>query len=166
MTPPDRIAILNQLFRRLSASLPVYGSQVQLWVGPGEEQAAETISRMAADDQRLAHRLAEAIRRAGGRPIPGTFPPEYTSLHDVSARYVLGQTLPARKRDLAEVRCWALQLGDAVPEWPLVHEILATLEAHVRTLETLASQSQSCGQDAQSQSLIPAQSEDASPDTG
>ncbi len=139
MTPPDRIAILNQLLRRLSASLPVYASQVPLWIGPGDEPAAETLYRIAADDQQLAHRLAEAVRRAGGRPAPASFPAEYTGLHDVSVRYVLKRALAARQSDLAAARCWASQLGDAAFERPLLEDLLSTLEGHVRTLQAMAS---------------------------
>lgn len=137
MTPPDRIAVLNQLFRRLSASLPVYASQVGLWVGPGEEPAAETLRRLAADDQRFARRLAEVIRQAGGRPEPAPFPPEFTALHDVSARYVLRRAFSARQSDLAAVRCLASRLGDALPERRFVEEIARTLEAHLRSIECL-----------------------------
>jgi len=137
MTPPDRIAVLNQLFRRLSTSLPVYASQVRLWIGPGEEEAAEMLQRLAADDQHLAQRLAEVIRRAGGRPAPGVFPPEYTALHDISARYVLGRVFSARQSDLAAVRCLTSQLGDAAPERTLLDEIIRTLEAHLQNIECL-----------------------------
>ncbi len=137
MTPPDRIALLNQLFARLSTSLPVYASQVRLWVGPGQEQAAEMLARLAADDQRLARRLAEAIRHAGGRPTAGSFPPEYTALHDVAAGFVVGRALSARKSDLAAARCVASQLGDQWPEHALVQEIISTLEGHVEMLQKL-----------------------------
>lgn len=145
MTPPDRIALLNQLFGRLCTSLPVYVSQVRLWVGPGEDQAAAMLCRLAADDQRLAYRLAGAIRRAGGRPAPGTFPPAYTSLHDVSAGFVLRRALAARQSDLAAVRCLAAQMGDAADERPLVDEIMRTWEDHVEGMKTLFS-SERCTQ--------------------
>lgn len=137
MTPPDRIALLNPLFGRLCTSLPVYASQVRLWVGRGDDQAAAMLCRLAADDQRLAQRLAGAIRRAGGRPAPGTFPPEYTSLHDVSAGFVLKRAVSARQSDLAAARCLAAQMGDTAEDRPLVEEIIRTWEDHVQDLKTI-----------------------------
>ncbi len=135
MNGRNRIDALNRLLRALNRSLPVYLSGVRIWIGRGQEAARETLARIAADDCRHARRLAEAIRQEEGRPDPGTFPTGFTSLHDVSARFLLERTLEARRRDLATAECCAAALDDPCPARAVVEEVVADLRRHVETLE-------------------------------
>ena len=63
--------ILNRLLAVINRSLPMYLAEAAPWTHPGDEQAAQTLERIVADQRRDVSRLAELIIARAGRCSTG-----------------------------------------------------------------------------------------------
>ena len=135
-TCPDAQAVLNRLLRVLYRSLPVYLAEVRPW-GDKDGETAQVVELVAADQLRLAQRVAEAIHAFGGRVEPGSFPVEFTSKHDLGLEYLLKVVVEHLRRDAAEVEACVAELACEPHLRSLAEEALGNTRGHLETLREM-----------------------------
>ncbi len=134
MTQNDVIDVLNRLFQVHYRALAVYVQQTRPWTPPGGEKAVEVLAAVAAEQQRSARRIAEAIQEERGRLDPGQFPVAFTSIHDVSVEFLLQRAAELQGHDVRTIEGCAAEL-DGVPRLrPLAQETLRQARRHLEML--------------------------------
>jgi bacterioferritin (cytochrome b1) len=131
----DPVPVLNGLLRVLYRSLPMYLVEAKPWVDRRCEKLYAAVTHVAADQRLFAQRLAEAILAHGGRPQPGSFPPQFTSTHDLAVDFLLKRLIENQRRDVQAVRLAAGQLAETPELAALAEEILGNARGHLETLE-------------------------------
>ena len=137
LAQPVVVSLLNRILRLLSRSLPMYLVEARPWSGGDTSRAQSALARLAADQQRLARRVAEAIARHGGQPEPGPFPSEFGSLNDVDLAYLLGEILRQLRADAEVLQHCADELAIAPDARALAEEVLGSTQAHIDMLEEI-----------------------------
>lgn len=135
-TCPDAQAVLNRLLRVLYRSLPVYLDEVRPW-GDEAGETAQVIELVAADQLRLAQRVAEAIHAFGGRVEPGSFPIEFTAKHDLDLDYLLKDIVEHFRRDVAGIEACVAELACEPHLRSLAEEALGNARGHLETLREM-----------------------------
>lgn len=136
---PGATAVLNRLLRVLSRSLPMYLREAKPWTTEEEQPIQAALGRLAADQQALAGRVAQAILARGGQPEPGPFPTAFASDNDLDLAFILQRVIELGNRDLAVLERCVADLGDVPGLRTLAEEILGNAQGHLDILQDLAS---------------------------
>jgi hypothetical protein len=128
---------LNRLLATLYRSLPQYLHEADPWTRYGQQQAAERLAQIIADQQRDCGRLAELILDRGGQLETGEFPMEFTDLHFLSLDFLLKELVRHQRQDIARIQRCVDQLKHDSQARELGEEILGSERAHLETLEEL-----------------------------
>lgn len=134
-TSPDVTAVLNRLLRIVYRSLPVYLAEAKPWLDGGE--TARAVERIAADQMRLAQRVADALRERGGPAHLGSFPTGFTAKHDLGPRFLLEEVVGHLERDVALIEACVADLACLPHTRSLAEEILGNTRGHLETLEEM-----------------------------
>lgn len=134
MNQTDPIEVLNRLLRILYRSLPVYLAEVKPWSTQDSEDG-RAIELIAADQLRLAGRVADAILEQGGRIDTGHFPAEFTSKHDLATDYLVREAVEHHQRDVAAIQQCVADLDKAPFLRPLAEEALGSARGHLENLK-------------------------------
>ena len=126
---------LNQVLRLLCRGLPAYVSEIKPWTDSRHEPIRKALADLSADQERYAHRLANAIVQQGGHPDPGSFPLEYTGLNDVSLEYLAHDLVVMLQADAEVLEILSDQLADHHSMHALCEEILGNTKGHAEILE-------------------------------
>lgn len=137
MPAPSTIDVLNRLYvlhhRSLSAYLH-YAAPDQLARQP---KAQAVLAEMVADQTRTADRLATMILDASGLVAPGEFPMAFTSLHDLSVEYLVGQLIQRQKKHVVACERLADMLNLAPYAQAAAREAVGEAKGHLDNLEEL-----------------------------
>lgn len=133
------VDLLNELFRTVYRSLPMYLKSAPPWSDPAHQAAREALDNIICDQQQTSQRIGEAILDRDGAVIPGDFPMVYTGINDVSIDYLLAHLFQQQHELVSDIEAIVAQLqqtpdGDARE---LAEETLGSERAHLETLESL-----------------------------
>jgi hypothetical protein len=134
MNQTDPIDVLNRLLKLLYRSLPVYLAEAWPWSARGGDDA-RILKLIAADQLRLAERVADAVFELGGRIDTGGFPAEFTSKHDLSLNFAMKLAAESLERDLDVVPQCISDLAAFPLLRSLAAEILGNTRGHLETLK-------------------------------
>jgi hypothetical protein len=127
----DRVATLNRLLQIHYRSLPMYLASARPWVAPGQENAAEALDLVVADEKRMVEKITQELLAAGADIDVGEFPMTYTDLHDLSVEYLLKEVVESQRHDVAAIEdCVVALRGE-----PLAQEALGAAKGHLESLE-------------------------------
>jgi bacterioferritin (cytochrome b1) len=133
----EAIPALDRLLGLLCRSLPAYLADAKPWTGAGRDQVEAAVERLAADQQRYARRVAEAIAQLGGQPDPGRFPVAFAAKNDLSLDFLLQEVLDCQKQDVALIALYAAQLERMPALHALAEEILGNAKGHLDVLKEM-----------------------------
>ena len=138
--PTNNVEVLNDLLVIHSRSLIAYLSDAVPWVGRGEEDAAEQLRSMAEDHSAVVDRLGRKILEMRGVIGHGVFPIQFTDLHDLSLRYLLGELVCRQLTAVQQIEnCVERVQGDPELEG-IAEEILGEAKGHLDRLQELHAQ--------------------------
>ena len=126
----ETIPVLNKLLGILCRSLPAYLADARPWSRIGRHEMQTLLDRLAADQQRYARRVADAISHRGGQPNPGHFPPEFTAKNDLALDFLFREVLVHQEHDVAMIERCAAELETAPALHALAEEILGNARGH------------------------------------
>jgi len=136
------IATLNRLLFIQFRSLPRYlvdGAGAP-WLGDRDRQAWSIMEGIAADQQRMTEKIAEAIFDRKGSPRMGETPVEFTDLNFLSLEYLLIEALYYQRQDIANIETCVAELASDPTAQHLAQEALGSARAHLELLEGLVKQ--------------------------
>lgn len=130
--------ILNRLLVLHERSLPVY-----LSYAPPEHLAwtphiGRVLGQVADDHKRTVDRLGTLILENHGQVDRGEFPMSFTSLHDLSADYLLKLTIERQKKTISAIGKLADMLATAPYAQAAAREALGEAKGHLENLEEAA----------------------------
>jgi ferritin-like metal-binding protein YciE len=131
---------LNRLYLIENRSLAMYMVDACPWSHAGDEQAAQVISHIVADQKVMAQRLADLIDARDGRVHNGSFPMQFTDLNMVSLEYLVGELARLLRQDIESIRTSVEKLAGDREAQELAEEILGSEQAHLEALEDLTPQ--------------------------
>lgn len=138
VTSPQRtIRLLNRLLGIEYRSLPMYLTYASPWTHEGDEKATEALRHIVADQEAMSQRIAELVQSLGGRPEPGEYPMDFTSMHFLSLDFLLTELVRHQQRSIAAIERVVGQLGDDREARELAEELLGSERAHLEALESL-----------------------------
>jgi bacterioferritin (cytochrome b1) len=112
MTDRERlIDALNAAFTHKLHSLAEYIAQARPYVPPGRQKVLVEIQALAAEDARVAGRLAETIERLEGIPQAGSRPAEVAELNYLSLDYLLRVLIETRQKELKQYAAFLAEFG-------------------------------------------------------
>jgi hypothetical protein len=135
MGEAETIAVLLRLLRLLLRSLANYLRDARPWYLAEHQGAWDAVPRLAADQQRYARRVAQALLALGTRPEPGPFPLRFTAVHDLSLAYLLEALVAEQRQAVAEIAQCVAALAAILPLRELAEEILGNAQGHLEILE-------------------------------
>lgn len=137
MRDERQIHLLNRLLELVYRSLPMYLVDTSPWTRFGNEAVAHAVEHITHDQQAAAQRIAELIDDRGGLVDLGEFPLEFTSTHDTSLDYMLGELQEHQRAAIGEMEMIVEQLGADRIARELAEETLGAERAHLEMLEAL-----------------------------
>lgn len=132
--------VLNRIVVLHSRSLPVYLTFAPPWQMAGLTEAMTIIKQVADDNQRTVDRLASIILENGGTVDHGEFPMSFTSLHDLSAAYVLKLAIERQTKVVSAIEKLSDMLAMAPFAQAAGREALGEAKGHLQNLEELQRQ--------------------------
>jgi hypothetical protein len=135
----NHIDILGRLFYLQSCSLTRYVVRAKPYVALGDHHLFERLLVVAAEQERLAGRLAETILARRGRLPRLVFPMRYTSLNDLELRHLSGQIVQEQRAVVKEIEAAVTALADDAELQRLAFDMRSVEIAHLKLIEELAS---------------------------
>jgi hypothetical protein len=130
----ETIPVLNRLLAILCRSLPAYLADARPWTRIGRHEIQTLLDRLAADQQKYARRVANAISQRGARPDAGRFPAEFTAKNDLALDFLFREVVAHQEHDVAMIERCAAELETAPPLHALAEEILGNARGHLDIL--------------------------------
>jgi hypothetical protein len=139
MNPTTTLQTLDELLGILSCSLPAYLADAKPWtpLSDRQQKLQAAIGRLAADQQRYAERVREAIVSLGGRPDPGRFPQSFAAKNDLSIEFLRREIVERQQHDIEAVARCAAALAETASLHALAEEILGNAEGHFDILKEM-----------------------------
>ncbi len=137
MTPPSTTDILNRLLVLHVRSLPMYLSfapPYQLYQDP---KAKAVLDQIVEDQKRTIDRLGTLILDAGGTVDYGEFPMSFTSLHDLSLKYLLNLLIERQQKFITVSERLTDQLSHAPYAQATAREAIGEAKGHLENLQEL-----------------------------
>ena len=126
---------LNQLVAIFTRSLPAYLVDAAPWSNRQDEPGFELLSSIVADQQAMVDKIAELLIDRGVAVNQGTFPMQFTDLHDLSLDYLLGLAARDQQADLEKIKQLAPAVEDDPQSRDLFEESLGTATGHLEALQ-------------------------------
>lgn len=133
----NTVPILNRLVAIHNRSLPMYLSNTRPWTTRRDEAARETLSQIARDQKATVDRLGEMILDYGGVVELGAYPMRFTSTHDLSMEFLVGELIRRQRDDIEAIEQCVRQLGHDTMAKSLAEEALREAKGHLEALEEL-----------------------------
>jgi hypothetical protein len=137
MNATESIPVLNRLLGLLCRSLPTYLADVKTLGHPEGEKTRTALTRLVADQQVYAKRVADAIAQCGGQPNSGRFPTEFAAKNYLSIEFLLREIVACQERDVSAIAQCAGQLEGTSTLHALAEEILGNAKGHLEILQEL-----------------------------
>lgn len=126
---------LNRLLAIHYRSLPMYLSNTTPWTRRGDEKAAETLSRIAADQKGMVDRFSQMVLDADAAPDLGSGR-DFTIMNDLSLSYLLTRVIEHQQQDIVAIQQCVAGLGNDAPEAKsLAEAALGMAKRHLESLE-------------------------------
>jgi hypothetical protein len=137
MSPPSTTDILNRLLVLHVRSLPMY-----LHFAPPDKiarkpQAKAILDQIVEDQLRTIDRLGTLILDHGGTVDNGEFPMSFTSLHDLSLKYLLKLVIERQEKTIAACENLAENLATAPYAQAAAREAIGQAKGHIENLREL-----------------------------
>ena len=139
MSSAETNATLNQVIVLLNRSLAAYLADARPWMGNAGPEAVATLDAIVQDQRDAADRLSHLVLDGGGDVASGEFPMRFTSLHDLSFEYCLGQLIQRQQQDIQFLEQAVAALERAPLAKSLVEETLGAAKGHLQSLQELTS---------------------------
>ena len=133
-SPPDTCDILNTLVRMHGRSLANYMHSAHPCDAERHPGGMRIVEHIVADQHEMMDRFAEEILSRGGLVQPGGYPASFTSLHDLSFRYMLKRLIEHQRRDVQVMEGLLPSLQHDTKAHILAEEALGAAKAHLDTL--------------------------------
>jgi len=132
--------VLNRILVLHSRSLAVYLTYAPPWQMVGLTEAMTVIKQVADDHQRTVDRLAAIILENGGTVDHGEFPMSFTSLHDLSAAYLVNLAIERQQKVVSAVEKLADMLALSPFAQAIAREVVGEAKGHLQNLQELQQQ--------------------------
>ncbi|MGV3607560.1 MAG: hypothetical protein ACO1RA_14225 [Planctomycetaceae bacterium] len=132
--------VLNRILVLHSRSLAVYLTYAPPWQMVGLTEAMTVIKQVADDHQRTVDRLAAIILENGGTVDHGEFPMSFTSLHDLSAAYLVNLAIERQQKVISAVEKLADMLALSPFAQATAREVVGEAKGHLQNLQELQQQ--------------------------
>ena len=129
------IDMLNLLVRVQNRSLPRYLMDAAPFVAPKHAGGKELLQSIASDQATLVDELADEILARGGIVDRGSFPTEFTDLHDLSLDYLLKRAAVDQQKIVTGIEEAVTSLNGDRGAFELGQRVLGTAKAHLDMLE-------------------------------
>ena len=139
MSPPSTTDILNRILVLHERSLPMYLSFAPPSDSQASEKAKPVLSQIVEDQRRTIDRLATLVLDGGGTVDYGEFPLSFTSLHDLSLKYLLNLLIDRQRKLVAVCERLAEQLNLAPFAQAAAREAVGEAKGHLDNLLELQS---------------------------
>jgi len=140
MTLVDSTAVLNRLVAIHNRTLPMYlANSTRAWFSQDDTVARETLDAIAADQQATVARLSQMVMDQSQAVTMGSFPMEFTSLHDLSLDYLVGRAIEWQRRDQSLIEAAAAELDADTDEKALAEKAVGAAKGHLESLTELVS---------------------------
>ncbi len=136
---PSTNEILNRLLVLHERSLPVYLSYAAPEHIEKSPRIGQVFRQMAGDHLRVVDRLGTLILENHVAVDHGKFPMSFTSLHDLSADYLLKLTIERQQKVISATQQLAGMLSHAPYAQAAAREALGEAKGHLENLEEAAS---------------------------
>lgn len=130
--------LLGRILILLERSLPMYLSYAPPFHLLSQTTVMSVLAQMVEDQKRAVDRIALLITENGGVVDHGEFPITFTSLHDLSAEYLVKMSIDRQKRTIAAIENIASQLTFAPYAQGLAREVIGEAKGHLENLEEVA----------------------------
>lgn len=137
MSPPSTTDVLNRLLVLHVRSLPMYLHYAPPHRIARTPQAKAVLDQIVEDQQRTIDRLGTLILDHGGTVSNGEFPMSFTSLHDLSLKYLLTLLIERQERTIAASESLAEKLATAPYAQAAAREAVGQAKAHLENLSEL-----------------------------
>ena len=137
MSPPSTTDILNRLLVLHERSLPMYLSYAPPADLAKSEKAGAVLQQIVEDQRRTIDRLATIVLDAGGTIDHGEFPLSFTSLHDLSLKYLLKLLIDRQQKLIAVCGKFADELSLAPFAQAAAREAVGEAKGHLENLQEL-----------------------------
>lgn len=132
------LSVLRRLLELHAQSLPAYLASARPWVGQPHRQAGELLEQIAHDHEYLVNAIGARILDLGGNPIPsGSFPMEFTDLHDLSASYLISQVLAYQAELESKTQACVAELAADPESQSLAYEAAGMARGHRELVQEL-----------------------------
>ena len=132
--------ILNRLLILHERSLPVYLSFATPEHIERHPRIGQVFQQMAEDHKRTVDRLGTLILENHGTIDHGEYPMSFTSLHDLSADYLLKLTIERQKKVISAIEKLSDMLSSAPYAQAAAREALGEAKGHLENLEEAAAE--------------------------
>jgi hypothetical protein len=137
MSPPSTTDILNRLLVLHERSLPMYLSYAPPYQLAAHPHAQGVLDQIVADQKRTIDRLATIVLDNNGTVDYGEFPMSFTSLHDLSLKYLLKLLLERQEKFITACERLADQLALAPYAQAAAREAVGEAKGHLENLREL-----------------------------
>src|SRR5262245_45591182 len=137
MSPPSTTDILNRLLVLHERSLPVYLSYAPPYQLAANPRAQQVLDQIVADQKRTIDRLAKIVLDSNGTVDYGEFPMSFTSLHDLSLKYLQKLLIERQEKFIAACERLADQLSLAPYAQAAAREAVGEAKGHLQNLKEL-----------------------------
>lgn len=134
MKPAETNDVLNRLYVLHNRSLPRYLHYARPYSLRGDEQAAETLNHIVADQDRMVDRIGAMIIDNDGEVTPGEFPMLFTGWHDLSYAFLNQKMIEYQRRAIKVIDECSGQLNLAPMAKALAEEARGMAEGHLENL--------------------------------
>jgi predicted outer membrane protein len=135
---PSTNEILNRLLILHERSLPVYLSYAHPEHIEKSPRIGQVFRQMAEDHLRTVDRLGTLVLENHGTVTHGEFPMSFTSLHDLSADYLLKQMIERQEKVISAIEKLADMLATSPYAQAAAREALGEAKGHLENLQEVA----------------------------
>ncbi|HZN35710.1 MAG TPA: hypothetical protein VFB80_17895 [Pirellulaceae bacterium] len=134
MSPPSTTDVLNRILVLHERSLSMYLSYAPPADLQASERAKAVLGQIVEDQRRTIDRLATLVLDGSGTVDYGEFPLSFTSLHDLSLKYLLNLLIDRQRKLVAVCERLAEQLNLAPFAQAAARESVGEAKGHLDNL--------------------------------
>jgi hypothetical protein len=130
-------AVLNHILVTIETSFSMYLSYAAPYFSKDDEAARAEFSNLIADQNTYIKKLGEAIIERNERPANADFPMDFTGTHDLSAKYLLKETVRLHAKDTDTITAAVKHLRSDPAAFALGEEILGNARGHLESMREI-----------------------------
>lgn len=126
---------LAELLAMLRRSFLQYLPYASPYIPANHKSTPRVLAEVAADQRRLADRVASRLDSMGINPETGSFPMEFTDSHDLSIDYLLTRAINYQQQDIAKLQTLSASLALHPRTKSLVDEAVGMASGHLDCMQ-------------------------------